>query len=417
MAKEDRFTSYLPMEGNAIILQPVRPPIGRFLVLLILAVTYCKATRANDSCSLQISLLTCSPGSELYSTFGHSAIRLKDPNTNTDIVFNYGTFNFDDPGFYRKFTRGKLDYFLSVSDYSGFLESYKEEKRIVYEQILNLTCPQKQRLQLALQENTLPEHRFYRYDFIKNNCTTRIRDLLLDLIDSSTLIKFNLPQNSTARKLIHQYLDQGGKQWSKLGIDVLLGSKIDQKLNASGTMFLPEYLMKGVAEMKVNEKRPLVAKKQALLMYSQVPETSKVNTPFLVFSLLTLVMGLVYISKSKNGSLVFLFDTLLFGVTGLIGVLLCFMWWGTNHEACSSNYNLLWALPFNLVALAFVRKGSKWIKLYCIMLAVISSLLLLFWPWLPQQLNVAIVPVAMLLLVRSLQIVVTIKQEKKINGL
>ncbi len=395
----------------------MRLPIGRFLVLIVLAVTYCKAAIANDSCSLQISLLTCSPGSDLYSTFGHSALRLKDPDTNTDIVFNYGTFNFDDPDFYRKFTVGKLNYFLSVSDYSGFLESYKEEKRSVYEQILNLTCPQKQRLQLALQENTLPGHRFYRYDFIKNNCTTRIRDLLLNLIDSITRIRLNSPQNVSPRKLIHQYLEHGGKQWSELGIDVLLGSKIDQKLNASGTMFLPEYLMKGVAEMTTLGKRPLVAKKQALLIYSQVPKTSKVNTPLIVFSLLTLVMGLVYIFKSKNSSLVCLFDTLLFGVTGLIGLLLCFMWWGTNHEACSSNCNLLWALPFNLVALAFVRKGSKWIKLYCIMLAIISSLLLLFWPWLPQQLNVAIVPVVMLLLVRCLQIAITIKQEKKINGL
>lgn len=391
----------------------MRPLIGRFLVLLILAMTYCKGTRANDSCSLQISLLTCSPGSELYSTFGHSAIRLKDPSTNTDIVFNYGTFNFDDPGFYRKFTQGKLDYFLSVSDYSAFIESYKEEKRGVYEQILNLTCPQNRRLQLALQENALPEHRFYRYDFIKDNCTTRIRNLLQSLIDSITLIKFILPQNATPRKLIHHYLEQGHKQWSKLGIDVLLGSKIDQKLNVSGTMFLPEYLMKGLDEMTIPGKRPLVARKHELLTYGREPEPSKLNKPLLVISLITLIMALVYTSKFKKGSLVYLFDTLLFSVTGLIGVLLCFMWWGTNHEACSSNYNLLWALPFNLIAFPFVRKGSGWIKLYCILLAVISSLLLLLWPWLPQQLNVAIVPLVMLLLLRSLQIAVTKSKKRK----
>ena len=378
---------------------------SRFPLLVLLAGIYFNKAGANDSCALQISLLTCSPGKELYSTFGHSAIRLKDPNTNTDIVFNYGTFDFDAPNFYGKFIRGKLDYFLSVSDYTDFLNSYKEEKRSVSEQILNLSCVEKQKLQTVLQRNLLPENRKYRYDFIRDNCTTRIRDILLGLVDTPTVRKLNVPRNTTPRRLIHAYLEQGEKQWSELGIDILLGSNIDPKLSASGTMFLPEYLMKGADIMTIGKTKPLVHSKQELLQYSKVSNAIKVNTPLLVFCFISLAISWVYLSnRNRKSILIRLFDTLLFGVTGLTGVLLCFMWWGTDHVACSNNYNLLWALPFNLIAVPIIGKGFNWIKFYCFIVATIEGVLLLFWYWLPQQLNIAIVPVVLLLFVRSLQI-------------
>ncbi|MCD6555811.1 MAG: DUF4105 domain-containing protein, partial [Bacteroidales bacterium] len=122
----------------------------------------------------EVSIITCAPGNELYSTFGHSAIRIKDPVLRIDNVYNYGTFNFETPGFYMKFTRGKLDYMLSVSPYRYFVMSYIQEKRAIKEQVLNLSCPQKTIIFHALKINALPENMYYRYDFLKDNCSTRV---------------------------------------------------------------------------------------------------------------------------------------------------------------------------------------------------------------------------------------------------
>jgi hypothetical protein len=112
-----------------------------FIALLFLLPS--KIFAQNDSCHLRISLLTCTPGKELYSTFGHSAVRISDSASNSDIVYNYGTFNFDEPGFYAKFIRGKLSFYLSTDDFDSFIYSYQEEKRGITEQVLNLTCTEK----------------------------------------------------------------------------------------------------------------------------------------------------------------------------------------------------------------------------------------------------------------------------------
>lgn len=211
--------------------------------------------------------------------------------------------------------------------------------------------------------------------------------------------------NTTPRKLIHSYLEQGDKWWSELGIDILLGSKIDRKLSPSDAMFLPEYLMKGLNDMRVEGKMPLVSKKNELLQYRQLAKTSKGNIPFLIFIIFCFIIGFVYyLNRNRTSVLVFLSDILLFSITGVTGILLCFMWWGTDHAACSSNYNLLWALPSNLITMVFIAKPSRWIRLYFLITGTINGLLLLFWYWLPQQINVALVPVILLLFMRYLQI-------------
>ncbi len=132
----------------------------------------------NDSCHLRISILTCSPGEELYSTFGHSAIRITDSVSHHDIVYNYGTFNFDEPGFYTKFIRGKLSFYLSTDDFESFMNEYLEEKRDITEQVLNLTCAEKYNIVMLLQANMMAANRTYKYDFTFDNCTTRLRDLI-----------------------------------------------------------------------------------------------------------------------------------------------------------------------------------------------------------------------------------------------
>src|SRR5574337_431851 len=138
-----------------------------------------------DSCHIRVSLLTASPGEELYSTFGHSALRITDTVSNTDIVYNYGTFNFDEPNFYMKFVRGKLPFYLSVERFEDFLFEYQQDNRGITEQVLNLNCYEKERIYALLNENMMGPNRMYKYDFTFDNCTTRLRDLIERATDST----------------------------------------------------------------------------------------------------------------------------------------------------------------------------------------------------------------------------------------
>ncbi|MGZ3998080.1 MAG: Lnb N-terminal periplasmic domain-containing protein [Flavisolibacter sp.] len=200
---------------------------------------------AQDSCSLRISLLTCAPGEELYSTFGHTALRVRDEARGADFVFNYGTFEFA-PDFYVKFIRGKLLYSLAVEDFNEFMYEYRMESRTVQEQVLQLSCEEKQKLFTALQNNAKDENRYYKYDFLFDNCTTRAGNIVAANTDTPVIFNNILAgKHPSFRDLIHSYLDAGNEYWSKLGIDMLLGAKLDRKVTNREAMFLPEYLLKG----------------------------------------------------------------------------------------------------------------------------------------------------------------------------
>ena len=156
-----------------------------FLIFYFLLLISSSSFAQNNSCHLRISLLTCGPGEELYSTFGHSAVRVTDSASNEDIVYNYGTFSFDEPGFYTKFVRGKLMYYLSTQDFISFKQDYEKEKRSMTEQVLNLSCNEKSKMAKLLMQNLMGENKFYKYDFFFDNCTTRLRDLLEKSADSN----------------------------------------------------------------------------------------------------------------------------------------------------------------------------------------------------------------------------------------
>ena len=182
--------------------------------------------QTDTSCSLRITLLTCSPGEELYTSWGHSALRVENRSNHSDLIYNYGTFDFDDPSFYSKFIQGKLLYFVSVDSFENFVYEYRYYQRGITEQILNLSCEEKQRLSAALQENAKEENKYYQYDFLSDNCTTRLRDMVFRNLAGTITTRNILPQpNITFRKLIHQYLDSGREYWSQLGIDILLVSR------------------------------------------------------------------------------------------------------------------------------------------------------------------------------------------------
>ena len=188
--------------------------------------------------SVEVSVLTCGPGDLLYSLFGHTAIRVQNHSTGQDLVYNYGTFDFQADGFAVKFLRGKLPYQLSVVRMDSFLREYQMDKRYVEEQSLNLSQSEKFKVLEFLYNNLRPENRFYKYDFYFDNCTTRIRDLLEDRVGSIQYPTLN-EEKFTFRDLLHQYLTQ--HPWTKFGMDIILGTQSDQVADDRGQMFLPEY--------------------------------------------------------------------------------------------------------------------------------------------------------------------------------
>ena len=371
-----------------------------FLVVFIFIFSFTSII-AQDSCRLRISLLTCSPGEELYSTFGHTALRVKDNATRSDIIFNYGTFEFG-PNFYTKFIKGQLRYFLSIETYADFAYSYQYESRSIQEQVLLLSCAEKEKLFAALQANAQEENKYYQYDFLFDNCTTRARDIVAGNTASPVIFHNILPPDIPSfRNQIHYYLDKGGQNWSKLGIDLLLGAKLDKKVSNQQAMFLPDYLLKGFDSATINGQ-PLVISPQTILQMPSPLNKGSLFRPFIIFSLLLFVIVILsFIQKTSSAKVLYAFDFLLFLIAGLIGLLLLFMWFGTDHNTTQNNYNLLWALPTHALMAFFILKKKDWVRKYFRTVMWLSILLLLTWAFLPQQMNNGFIPIVLLIIFRS----------------
>lgn len=385
----------------------------RRLLLILLTIHYSLFTFSqSDSCDLRISLLTCSPGTELYSTFGHSALRVVDKSTGTDIIYNYGVFDFNDPDFYAKFVRGKLLYYLDQENFGDFLYNYSADNRSVSEQVLQLTCSEKKEMQQFLFTNLRPENRNYKYDFLFDNCTTRLRDLVMKKSGKNYLTTDILSNQPTSfRNHIHYYLNMNRMHWSKLGIDLLLGAKLDRLMTADEAMFLPDYLEKGFDSSSI-AGTPLVQQKVSLYIKKETRDIggNPLSTPAFIFSfILGAVAVLSFLSFRESVTILAITDFLLFLVTGLLGVLLVFMWTGTDHQICANNYNLLWALPTHIIAAFLIRKQTNMAKNYFRFTAILSALLVLAWFYLPQELNPAFIPVVLLLGWRAWRISATKK--------
>lgn len=353
---------------------------------------------AQDSSRLRISLLTCTPGEELYSTFGHSAYRVVDSNAVTDIVYNYGTFNFDDDGFYLKFVRGKLLYYVSAEYFSNFKDLYQSTNRGMTEQVLNLSAAEKITIRYFLNENLKEENKYYKYDFFFDNCTTRLRDILKKQHDSSFCQKPVMPAGSRFRQAIHQYLDKNRKDWSKLGIDILLGQPCDAVMTAEQMQFLPDNLMKSLD----SSNHPMVVSSRNLYSIQEDKNKNSFFTPMTVFAMLLALIILLGFTKNRfvQGFLQG-FDGLFFFFVGLLGIILILMWTATDHQMCKNNFNLLWAWPTHAVIAFFVNSKKAWVRRYFRFTTIALVVVLLSWFFLPQQMNNGLIPLVLLLIYRS----------------
>lgn len=317
----------------------------------------------------QISLLTCGPGEELYSSFGHSGIRVKNNQTGVDEVYNYGTFDFTQPGFYKKFTLGKLLYYVDKSSFPSFMQTYYEEKRFVKEQVLELSLKESEKIVHFLEHNLLPNNKFYKYDFIYDNCATRIRDVFPFALGNNLNYGTSLHQKKVSyRQAINQYLL--GKHWERFGINLLLGARVDSAMTDASAMFLPDFLHEGFKNTSFLNK-PFVKNSTTIYEGAKL-ETRTFNGPFwMMLGILILLILSYHIAPFSYIRSILNFLVLF--ISGLLGCFILFMWLGTDHQATKQNFNVLWALPTNILIAFLLKKNRGWFKIYG--LAGISALL------------------------------------------
>jgi Domain of unknown function (DUF4105) len=348
---------------------------------------------------LRISLLTCTPGADLNETFGHSAFRVIDSNSVTDHVYNYGTFPFYEKGFYVKFIRGKLRYSVEVEQFNDFTQSYLFQNRGITEQVLSLSDSEKVALYHYLLENIKEENKYYQYDFFLDNCTTRLRDIIKKYHNPTPVLPAVMPTKFTFRNAIHQYLDNNDKAWSKLGIDILLGARTDAVMTTEQQEFLPDNLMLAFDSTK---NTPLVLSSNPLFLQQQKNNSKPFFTPFVLTISMLLFFVALSISKNKTIKKTLRFaDATLFFLVGVLGILLIFMWYGTDHIMTKNNYNLLWASPLFIVYAFFINKNTPQVKKVSLFICIYLLLVLCGWFFLPQLMNNALLPIVVLLAWRS----------------
>jgi len=345
-----------------------------------------------------VSILTCDPGRDVYSMYGHTAIRITDPVQKLDIVFNYGLFSFESPNFIYRFAKGQTDYLMGGEKFSSFLPQYEEERRSVYEQVLNLPTQGKSLLFQALLENARPENRGYRYNFFMDNCATRVRDM----IERNAGVKIRFTDNhptETYRDLIKKF--HHSFRWIDMGIDLLVGKKADQPVSAYGQMFLPEYLMDQFSKAEITAEgkaQPLVLETRTLKEFPNSKLHSDLPWPSFFFGFLFLIIAGFsvrnFLRKTKTDWL----DYWLFAITGFAGLIIGWFTLYSEHPAMSPNFNLLWAFPLNLI-FAVVWKVDKWRK-YTRNYFYLTGVLLLLSLVMGQQFNPAVYYIELTLLVR-----------------
>lgn len=353
----------------------------------------------------QISLLTCNPGGDLYATFGHSAIRVKDLSKGIDWVYNYGTMNFSDPDFYIKFVRGYLNYQLSVNTMRQFMYDYQYYNRSVYEQVLDLSAEQKNRIFEFLEFNRLPENKFYLYDFLFDNCATRIRDVFKDKIGSDSIV-FNEDKykEKTFRQIMKPYLKS--KPWARYGINMILGAIADRDATLLESMFLPDAMKIAFENASINNK-PLVNSTKVLFEQKEV-ENSMIflfRPGFVFWTLLIILIGFTML-ENKKGKHYKLVDSVFFFLIGAAGMVCFLMWFATSHTATVKNWNILWAIPLHLFVafMVFRKRKSKFLSYYFVLTCSLSVLTLLLFAVLPQEFDYASIPLILALSFRSFRL-------------
>ncbi|MEI7830500.1 MAG: DUF4105 domain-containing protein [Prolixibacteraceae bacterium] len=376
--------------------------------------------------SSRVSVLICAPGDEIYSYFGHAAIRVTDPLYDRDIVFHYGAFSFEAPHFIWRFAKGETDYEIAVQRMSSFMKEFHDEKRKVVEYELLLTPAEKESLYEALVENYKPEHRVYRYSHFEDNCATRLRDQIEKAVGGKVKYDTSGDKPMSFRDMIDLYVQDNS--WSGFGIKLALGLPTDQITSFSQKMFLPDYLGNDLSKAVVVREKvpspstgvdvpsltgkfvvrdgvtsPLTASPVVIFDAPPFERTFSVTSPAVVVLLFFFaVLALTLLERKKMRRFDWL-DVSVFLVFGLAGLILYFTTFISVMPSTKWNLNLIWACPllFLLGILWMFPAMRPKLNWYIRMTSVILILFLLSMFFLPQTFHWLVVPLCLILLMRT----------------
>lgn len=385
-----------------------------FLLILLLCSIQVKGNNlySRYSDSIEVSLITCYPGPEIYELYGHTAIRVKQGFQ--DMAFNYGIFSFSEPNFIYRFVKGDAHYILAYYSFADFLSDYEKRGSKVVEQNLNLSQVQSEKLLAMLLENARIENRAYRYDYIYDNCSTRPRDIIERVVGNT--LQYTPPKNSklTFRDIMSEY--NKNYSWQTFGIDLALGGGLDHTITEREQMFAPIYLERAIAGstyIDAQGKRvPLVA--NTVILNDGKDEgailtaTSWYATPTFLASILlliTVVLSLIDIKKNKISRW---YDTIIYILYACGGCFIFFLIFISKHSATSPNFVALWLNPFYFIPAIFIWIKSTWRFLYFYQIVNFAVLLLtaLFWWALPQIGNEAFYPLMLAPAVRQINFII-----------
>lgn len=310
----------------------------------------------------EVSIITCGTGSEIYSLFGHTAIRIRDTDNQIDEVYNYGTFDFSTPNFYLKFVKGDLQYLETSSTFEEFFQEYLYEKRSVAEQVLNISRNQKQVLFDYLNASLQSEERFYTYKFIDKNCTTMVINAINKTLGKKVIVK-NTKEDKTYRDILFPYFE--GHFFEQLGTSIIFGTKVDLK---GEELFLPAELQESIKTISYNN-RPLCKENRKILEFEKEEVPFSWWNNYYAFSLL---FGFVIITN-KNA----IYKTY-FIVLGMLGLFFLFAGFYSLHRELANNYNILLFNPILFLVVYFqIKNNRKWV-LYSSTLSILCLLAYVF---------------------------------------
>lgn len=340
------------------------------LIICIISLPFCEVNAVNHNTetqfhnnvpadSIEISLLTCAPGTEVYSLYGHTAIRLTDYSKGIDIAINYGMFSFKRPFFVLRFIFGLTDYEMGIVPFESFYYEYKSNNRNVIQQVLNLTTEEKEAIISAIEKNYLPENRVYRYNYFYDNCTTRARDIIEDNINGRIVFTDEKVSYPSFRDMIHSFNED--HPWARFGNDMLLGVKADMPTDMKEHQFLPFNLKKdfdnAIIKNDNGTTRPLIKRNFDVISCTQQNTVQgfqflRPNTCAIIILCIIIIITLFEFLYKKN---LWLFDSFLMLVVGCIGLILFIMLF-SKHPTTSTNLQIL---LFNPLPLIYIYKVAK----------------------------------------------------------
>jgi len=368
-------------------------------VILLLSSANMMAQNVSD---IDVYLITCGPGTETYSIYGHSALRIVVPESGSDIVYNWGVFDFNTPHFVWKFAKGRLNYMLAATTFERFQQEYFLEQRWMQVQEINLGPEEKIRLIELINENLQPENIEYLYDFFYDNCSTRIRDLLEKVLGNSLMYPPDDP------KEVFSFRIMAGKYqklypWLNTGIDMILGTPCEKKAHLRDRMFLPIEMQKGLSASllkRTGRMVPLLKNPETVLSFDEPQKKPAFyRSPTFIFSLLFVAL-VIFFALIKNKKAIRIADIIIFTFFSCLAIFMLFSNFMTDHWQLKRNLNILWLSPFLFVCLSAVIMKKEWFTWFRIVfiLCILSFFIQIAFP---RGYNTAFIPLILILVHRS----------------